>query len=284
MEYIAAKPSIKDLICWHWTHLDSLYHNPARILKDFRNPPQGKLGDVYRLDLGMPYSSKEDKLSKSMVLSCCGREGMPENHTGPCAIGIDNDSNKHIVILIRTGNERYEMIKCLRTTTNGFDEPYDLIRCFGLKFGVVDMNPNKDAAVSFQKAAASIGCKIFLCQYVDSPLQDANFNEDTGIVKVYRTGIFDRTHRIVTGQAIVLPRQSPTVEEFARQMCNCVKSKDERRKDIVIYRYVKTGDCAEHYRNALNYAVVAADRVQKTVRFKNQSAGLKFCKCEDVQI
>jgi len=283
-DYIAQKPSVKDLQCFQWPHLDSLYHNPARILKDFRNPPQGNLGDVYRLDLGMPYSSKEDKLSKSMVLSCCGREGMPENHTGPCAIGIDNDSNKHIVILIRTGNERYEMIKCLRTTTNGFEEPYDLIRRFGIKFGVVDMNPNKDAAVSFQKAAASIGCKIFLCQYAESPLQDANFNEDTGIVKVYRTGIFDRTHRVIADQAIVLPRQSPIIEEFARQCCNCVKSKDTDRKDTVIYRYVKTGNQQDHYRNALNYAIVAADRVQKTVRFKDQNTGLKFCKCEDVKI
>lgn len=272
MEYIAQKPSVKDLICWHWTHLDSLYHNPATILKNFRNPPEGNLGDVFRLRLGLPYSSKEDKLRKDMVLACCGREAMPDHHSGPCAIGVDNDDNKHVVVGIRTGNDRYELLKFLRTTTIDFNEVYDLIRRYNIKFGVVDIRPNKDSATQFQKACASIGCKIFLCEYTDSPLQDANFNDNTGVVKVYRTGIFDTTHRIIANQQIVLPRQSPTVEEFARQCCNCVKSKDERRKDTVIYRYVKTGsDQADHYRNALNYFTIAANRVQKVTRFKNET-------------
>jgi hypothetical protein len=228
------------------------------------------LGDVYRLDLGLPYSSKEAKLSKSMVFACCGNDGMAENHTGPCAMGIDNDDHKHIVIGIRTGNDRYELLKAVRTTTDGFEEPYDLVRKYGIKFCVVDIRPNKDSAVQFQKACAAIGCKVFLCEYTDSPLQDANFNDNTGVVKVYRTGIFDTTHRIIANQQIVLPRQK-TVEEFARQCCNCVKSKDVSRKDTVIYRYVKTGDQADHYRNAFNYFVVGANRVQKVNRFKNQT-------------
>ncbi len=271
MEYIAQRPSVKDLVCWHWTHLDSLYHNPARILRNFRNPPEGNLGDVYRLDLGLPYSSKEDKLRKDMVLACCGREAMAESHSGPCAIGVDNDDNKHVVVGIRTGNDRYELLKLMRTTTIDFNEVYDLIRKFNVKSGVVDIRPNKDSAVQFQKACALIGCKIFLCEYTDSPLQDANFNDNTGVVKVYRTGIFDATHRIIANQQIVLPRQSPTVEEFARQCCNCVKSKDERRKDAVIYRYVKTGDQHDHYRNALNYFAVAASgfRIATVSKYKN---------------
>ena len=270
-KWIPQKPERAKLLGYHWSHLTSHYQNPAKILEDYRNPPQGNLGDIIRLDLGYPYSSTADKLQRSMVLACCGREGMPENHSGPCAIGVDNDDNKHVVVGIRTGNDRYEALKFLRTTTIDFNEVYDLVRRYNIKFGVVDIRPNKDSAVQFQKACASVGCKIFLCEYTDSPLQDANFNDNTGIVKVYRTGIFDTTHRIISNQQIVLPRQSSTVDEFARQCCNCVKSKDERRKDTVIYRYVKTGDQHDHYRNALNYFVIAANRVQRVNRFKSSN-------------
>lgn len=283
-QWIAQRPSNSELAGYHWSHLTSNYCDPAEILDHFTNPPDNNLGAVYRYELGLPYSSKEDKLRKQDVLACCGREGIPENHSGPCAIGVDNDDNKHVVILIRTGNERYEMIKCLRTTKGGFEEVYDLIRRFNIKFGVVDLRPNKDSSVRFQKDAAAIGCKIYLCEYKESPLQDANFNDNNGIVGVYRTGIFDRTHRIITNQHIILPRQSPVLDEFARQCCNCVKSRDEKRKDVVIYRYAKSGDQHDHYRSALNYAVIAADRVQKTNRFRNENKGPKYCVCEDVKM
>ena len=254
-QYIPDFPSRTEYIFWQWSHLSFINSNPARILRDFRNPPEGNLAGVYKNDLGLPYSSAEDKLTKHVVLANCGNDGMPERHHGPCAIGVDNDDNKHIVILIRTGPDRYEAVKMARL--DNFNAVYDLIKKFNIRSGVVDMKPNKDSATQFQKAAMSIGCRIFLCDYTDSPLQDANFNENTGVVKVYRTGIFDTTHRIISNQQIVLPRQSPTVEEFARQCCNCAKQKDEKRKDVVIYRYVKTGDQQDHYRNALNYAITA---------------------------
>lgn len=255
-KYHPQKTGTTEWIFWHYSYIQSIYQNPAQILHDFRFPPDNDLAGVYKNKLGWPYSSAEDKLQKHTVLACCGHDAIPDHHTGPCAMGVDNDDAKHVVIITKTGNDRYKLIKPIRV--DGFNDVYDLIRRFRIKSAVVDLRPNKDAGVAFQKAAASIGCKVYLCEYTESPLQDENFNDNTGVVKVYRTGVFDRSHRIITNQQILLPRQCAVVEEFARQCCNCAKQKNERIKDKVIYQYIKTGDQHDHYRNSLNYALVAA--------------------------
>lgn len=259
------------LIMFQWSHLSSVYHNPTRILRDFRNPPEGNLGDVYRLDLGLPYSSSDEKLRKNVVLSCCGNDGMRESHSGPCAMGVDNDDRKHVVIGTRTGNDRYEIVKV--AVCADFGEVHDLAQKFGVKYAVGDLRPNADSARQLQRMERF---PVFLCEYTDSPMADVAFNENTGIVKVYRTGIFDTTHRLFSGGNFRLPRQCKPIDEFAVQCCNCVKSKeiDKKRNNLVIYRYKKTGNGNDHFRNALNYFVVAADKVRVTrdTRYYKQQA------------
>ena len=252
--YIPDKPSVTDLIFYHWSHLTSAYQDPARILRDFRNPPENNLGDVYRLDLGLAYSSKDEKLRKDVVLSNCSRDSMAENSKGPCAMGVDNDDGKHVVIGIRTGNDRYEIIKVARV--DGFQEVHDLAQRYNVKSAVVDLRPNADSAREFQKNERY---KVFLNEYTESPLNDYSFNENTGVVKSYRTGIFDSSHRVLSLQQMVLPARCAAIEDFAQQCCNCVKSKEiDKKKNQVVYRYKKTGNGNDHYRNALNYFLIAA--------------------------
>ncbi len=265
-KYIADVPSVKNLTFYQWSHLASAYSDPGRILRDFRDPPEGNLGDVYRLDLGLAYSSSEDKLRKDVVLACCGNEGMPESHPGPCAMGVDNDDKKHVVIGLKTGSDRYEIIKV--AVVADFNAVHDLARKFNVKSEVDDLRPNADMARDHQRREKH---KVFLNEYTESPLNDAVFNENTGVVKSYRTGIFDTSHRVITNGMIRIPRQSKAIEEFAQQCCNCVKSKEEdKRKNIIIYRYKKTGNGNDHYRNALNYFLLACSgqRVRIVSRYK----------------
>lgn len=259
-QWIPQKPECKTRIGHNWSHLTSEYHDPARILRDFRNPPEGNLADVYRLDLGLAYSAQEDKLRKQNVWNCCGNQGVPESHRGPCAMGIDNDDQKHFVIGIRTGNGRYELIKCGKV--EDFKAAYDLVVRFGVKSCVVDIRPNKDSALEFAKACARVGCRVWLCEYTESILQDAVFNDDTRIVKCYRTGIFDESHRIFVENHIVLPRRSAMIDNYALQCCNCVKSKEvNKRTKQVVYRYKKTGGGNDHLRSATNYFILACKKV-----------------------
>ena len=118
------------------------------------------------------------------------------------------------------------------------------------------MRPYEDEARAYQRASR---VKTFLCEYSDTQITDAAFNDNTGVVKTHRTGIFDQTHRLIMEGLFILPRQSPEVEEFARQCCNCAKFEEkDKRKGTVVFRYRPTGDRQEHFRNALNYFLLAA--------------------------
>jgi len=267
-KWIAGRPSVKDLEGYQWNHLSSIYHDPGRILRDFINPPEGNLGDVYRLDLGLPYSSAEDKLQKDVVLRCCGNDIMPERHDGPCAMGVDVKQVKHVVIGTRTGKDRYEIQKVAEVQS--FRDVHDLAKRYNVKSAVVDIRPYEDEARQFQK---SEDYKVFLCEYTESPLQEANFNDNTGVVKAYRTGIFDASHRLITDGHIRLPRRCKAIEDFAVGCCKCVKSKEtNKRTGQVIYRYRKTGDKQDDYRHALNYFLLAASgwRIGRVGNTKNR--------------
>ena len=88
-------------------------------------------------------------------------------------------------------------------------------------------------------------------------MQDAVWNENTKTVKAYRTGAFDGSHRVVARKLVELPRRSPEIDEFAEQMCNTAKVLEtNQRNGTSVYRYRKLGD--EHFRNAMNYFLLAA--------------------------
>jgi hypothetical protein len=63
---------------------------------------------------------------------------------------------------------------------------------------------------------------------------------------------------VVTPGMLILPRYSPEIKEFAKQMCDAYKILDTNKKTgAKEYRYKGTID---HYRNALNYFLLAASR------------------------
>lgn len=233
------------------------FNDPAEILEDYVNPLYGNLADVYRLRLGLAYSDKNEKLRRSDVLACCGNEGITTNHKGPCAMGVDVGKVKHVVIGIKIDNNRFEVLRAVKIPEgpDGWGQIADLARMYNVKSEVDDIRPYEDEARAHQRKNKH---KTFLCEYSDTQITDAVFNENTGTVKAHRTGIFDKTHRLLSSGKIILPRQCPEMEEFARQCCNCARFEEkDKRKGTVVHRYRPTGDRQEHFRNALNYMVLA---------------------------
>lgn len=241
---------------YQWSQLSSIFNDPAEILSNFADPPEGNLGDVYRLRLGLPYSSKEEKLRKSDVLACCGSDIMGTEHSGPCAMGVDVGKIKHVVIGVKIDNERYELVKVARC--DNFGEIHDLAKRFHVKSAVIDLRPYEETVRKFQREE-SYG--ISLCEYSDTLIQETIWNDKTGVVKVHRTGIFDATHRLITENQLILPRQCPAIEQFAVQCCNCARFEEKnKRTKQTVFRYRSTGDkkVGDHYRSALNYFLLAA--------------------------
>ncbi len=247
------------------------FNDPAEILEDFVNPPFGNLADVIRLRLGKAYSDRAEKLRRSDVLANCGKDSPAPKHKGPCAMGVDVGKIKHVVIGIKTSKERYEILRAVKVES--FQQIHDLAQQYNVKSTVIDIRPYEDEARAYQKAHGGSGSRpaTFLCEYSDTQVTDAQFNDNTGVVKTHRTGIFDQTHRLLTHGDIVLPAQCPEVEEFARQCCNCAKFEEtDKRRNTKVFRYRPTGDRQEHFRNALNYFVLAArgNRIAKVSHHK----------------
>jgi len=252
-EWVAAYPSRK-IVGRRWSKLTSIFHDPADILEKYVNPPRGNLGDVYRLDLGQAYIAAEDRLRKSDVFQCCGDRIPVSSHDGPCAMGVDVGKIKHIIIGGRTGPNSYQIYRTARLSN--WHDISVMAEKFNVKSAVIDIRPYEDAARQFQ---AQERYRIWLCEYNESTPLGWIYNQNSGIVKVNRTEIFDATHRMVTEKGIlVIPRICPEIEEFATQLCATAKVLETNKKTkLSIYRYKKLGD--EHYRNALNYFYLAAD-------------------------
>jgi hypothetical protein len=251
-------PSVKDNSDYmegrRLSQLASAFNDPAEILADYNNPPQGNLADVYRLRLGLPYVAAEDKLSADVVYQCCGKDLMAVRHSGPCAMGVDVGKTKHVVVGIRTGTDRYELLKVIQLST--WPEIHDVARRFNVKSAVIDIRPYEDEARSFQKSEPY---RMFLCEYSENTVLGTTFNDNTGIVRVNRTEIFDASHRTIAEKRLALPRRCPEVDEFVKQTCNAAKVLEtNKRSGTAIYRYRSVGTGGDHYRNALNYFLLAA--------------------------
>ena len=257
------------------SQLMSPRNDPAEILEDYVNPPFGNLADVYRLRLGRPYSNKDEKLRKSDVLANCGNDGIEIKHPGPCAMGVDVGKVKHVVIGIKLDDKRYEILRAIKIPAglDGWNQISDLARKYNVESTVIDIRPYEDEARAYQSSHGGdvTNPATFLCEYSDTQITDSSFNNNTGIVKVHRTGIFDQTHSLLSTGKIILPRQCPEIEEFARQCCNCARFEEkDKRRGIIVNRYRPTGDRQEHFRNALNYFILACSghRVGTVSRYK----------------
>lgn len=252
-EWVPAKPDNSDYMHgYRWSQLTSAFNDPAEILDAFINPPEGNLADVYRLRLGLPYIAAEDRLTEAQVYNCCGNFLPYVRHRGPCAMGVDVGKIKHVIIGTRTGDDQYTVIKTARLSA--WEDIHDLAHRFNVKSAVIDIRPYEDSARRFQQEARF---RTFLCEYKENSPQGTIYNQNTGIVSVNRTEIFDATHRLVTtsGQ-LVIPRYCPDIKEFAVQMCDAYKVLEtNKRTGLSVYRYKGTND---HFRNALNYFLLAA--------------------------
>lgn len=258
-EWVPSAPENTDYMHgYRWSQLTSVFNDPAEILEDYVNPPEGNLGDVVRLRLGLPYIAAEDRLRISNVLACCGTNMPLHSARGPCAMGLDVGQNKYLIIGARTGKDRYEIYKTLIISGKGLESwhhVHDMCRKFNVRSGVVDIRPYEDSAREFQKSEPY---RIYLCEYKENMPTGTLYNEKTGIVAVGRTEIFDSTHRLVTTEGrLTIPRQSPDIKEFAKQLCATAKVLETNKKTkLSVYRYKKLGN--EHFRNALNYFLLAA--------------------------
>ena len=240
-----------------WSQLTSAKRDPGLILRQLQEAEdEGDPSRIYRYKLGLPYASDEDKLQIQAVLDCCGTNPASMRSDDHCAMGVDVGKWKHVVIGKRLAQDRYAVIRAVKVES--WEDIHDLARQYNVKAAVIDIRPYQDEARRFQKAEPYT---VYLCEYKDNPTSGFKYDPNTGIVSAGRTELLDKTHyMIMTPGMTVLPRVSPEMKEFARQMCNTAKCLEvNERTQIPIFRYKPTGNKEEHFRHAFGYFRLAAN-------------------------
>jgi hypothetical protein len=257
-QWVAAQRQFSDTM-WGYqlSQLSSPTRDPWEILQEYNNPPDDNLADVVRLKLGTPYQGAADGLKVAEVLALCGYTPQAHGHEGPCAMGVDHKPTvKHVVIGLRSGRERYTILRVARVAT--WDEVMQMALRFHVRSAVVDAGPDHDSGRTFQKDAR---CKTYLCQYSDSTPVGTMYNDNTGLVKVNRNEICDATRRLVTDEKrlLELPAVCEEIKEFAAECASLVKVETmDKKTHTPVYRYRRSNTVPDDYRHALNYFYLAA--------------------------
>jgi len=88
------------------------------------------------------------------------------------------------------------------------------------------------------------------------------WNEERRTVKTNRTVLCDTTHDLIEAPGrLIIPRLCDEVKVFASQCVNIAKIlQEDAETGAKVYRYRKLGE--DHYRHALNYFYLAAQKIQ----------------------
>ena len=245
-----------------WSQLMSETVDPGEILRMYDDPPEGNLGDVKRLKLGMAHVEADNKLTIPQVYACCGANAMKTKDNGPCAMGVDVGKKLHVIIGNKPNEKQATVLYANRV--DSFNDVHDLAHRFNVKCAVIDFYPETRAVRAFQ---AQESYSVYGCDYLDRSTKEIVMDEEAGVLKVSRTEMCDETHRFIADMMVTLPRRSNEMDQFAIELTNTAKVivTDEitgRR----VGRYIEMGP--DHYRHTLNYFKMALKMIPIAVSNK----------------
>lgn len=235
------------------SQLYSPFASPTEIMEDFHSTEF--MGHFHNHVLGLPYLAAEDRVAFDEVLGLCdSMTPMHSSSLAPCAMGIDVGSKLHVVCIEPGTTTKVRFIGELKD----FEQLDQIILRYNVRQAVIDALPETRKSREFVERNRF---KNWICYYSDNLKGDYGWNEQDRIVTANRTESLDAGTLAFTRRSIVLPQRSEMVEEFARHCANTAKIAEENRETgSKRYVYKKLGP--DHFRHALNYAMIAASRMR----------------------
>jgi len=244
----------KDWEGYHISDLQNPNTKPITILDAYSDKSDSNQEKVHKFQLGLPFMPRTNRLTLMEVYDCCGYQPEYEKCSEPTVMGVDvgSSSGFHVGIGVRTGKDTYQLYRVDRLET--FEDVILLGHRFNVKNCVCDMLPETTAARKFQKDA---NFRVWLSLYnTTNPVDEVTWDQDSQIVKIFRNYIFDTSHRVVAEKRVKFPRRSRKMEEFAKQYTVPVKIQDVKKQGNIFKYFSPSSD--DHYRNMMNYFLVAA--------------------------
>lgn len=222
--------------------------DPGEILREYqrtRHPVR-----FYNLKIGVAWADAQNVLSPATVLALCGDRGIEESSEAPCTMGVDTGRDLHVVISRWDGERRRIVYIGVLQEYAQLDE---LMKRFKVRRCVIDALPEIHVTRDF---ASRFRGRVWLNYFNEHQKGAYSWNEGERIVKENRTEALDAAGRVIRDGQVVLPRQSPIVEEFAAHLAADAKRLEENEETgAQVYRYVRTG--ADHFGLAFCYDCVA---------------------------
>ena len=257
--WVAQFPDEKDLVGWWISQLNSAYIEPGNILDLYNDPPHGDLSEIMNSKLGRAYVSAENRLTQNLVWGCSCADPMLFSHDGPCFMGVDVGKKLNVIIGYRQTRQLLKVIKVCEV--DSFNDLHLLAQKFNVTSCVIDYKPEIHKVREFQ---AHENYSVFACDYIERKTGSAQWDEQDKMVKINRTEICDATHELILNPGrLELPCRSKIMEDFVFQMCNIAKHLVDDPYGGKEYRYRPLGNARkkpDHYRHALNYALLASER------------------------
>lgn len=220
-----------------------------------------KMVEFERSILGRASIESDCQLSVQEVLNCCRRDGLRMSSSVRTCQGVDVNDKLNVVTGFRTGLRSYHILHI--GEFDNFQKLHDFNADMRVKFGVIDKGPDIHSVKRFQSEEKYA---IFRCQYSEQQLQGPDFNRETGVVKVNRNEVSDMTHNVVSDGMVSLPRECPTVYEFADQMTRMAKV-TVNHPDTGVPKTTwrgKLGGKPDDYYHAMNYFLLAANKTSSS--------------------
>jgi hypothetical protein len=255
-EWVAAKPSVKDIIGFTIGHPSYPWMDLRNLLNSWQNLDVDRANFI-RLRLGRPYIEAENRLSIQDVYNCCGNYGMSSSETSTSYMGVDQGGGQgdlfHIVIGKKHPAKKGQIV--FTGIEKGWLELDTFMKRFNVGRCVIDGLPNQEDARAFAKRFPG---KVFLSYFSEHQKGDYTWNEKDFTVTSYRTDAMDASHKEIANQDIVIPQKSKIIELYAKH-CHATAKKLEKDEKTGSQRYIyipKLGG-PDHFRLAQCYETMA---------------------------
>jgi hypothetical protein len=210
--------------------------------------------------VGIASIEAEDGLTEQEVLACCGNDSVRGYWDGETCMGIDDNKGLRVVIGRRIDKDVYEIYTV--ANLENLNQVHDLAVKMNVKYSVIDSGPFDHGIRDFQKKEPY---KTWLCYYSEQMCGEPKWDNEAGSVKVNRNEWCDKVHSVVVDKKVILPRRSPTVNEYVSEMTHTVKALIKNPDTgISKPRWIKRG--RDDYFHATLYFLLAASRMSPVPR------------------
>jgi hypothetical protein len=228
--------------------------NLNQMMLDSKDPLKEQ--EFFNSDLGLPYEPKGSRLTDAVIDKARGIHQLTIISRVSTNIGVDIGPKKHVIASVTDDNGRNKIIGIEACDT--WDDVGHFFSEFHGRSAVIDLNPEKDEAIDFQKKHDNCRIRLaYFAQHLERTKEKYIDDTDKGMVGIHRTYMMMLESDLIHSQDIIFPIDLRQVKNFYAHLKSPIKAQKEDLTGNMITYYPKTNQ-PDHYYFALLYNIVAS--------------------------